>query len=219
MNRLEIRNLTRKRLGETTAAFWTDVELNTWIDDACDDLAFRTKCLRTNDKMTTVTDTAEYTLSTHFSDLLTIFDVYYYLDGSIWDKLDPTTRVELDITDPGWKSVSSGTPDRYYWSREEDVIGFFVKPNSTNAGTDYAEVYYAQKHTDITSDTAAIDIPGPLHNAISDYVVATGLDTRGWGDKSNDAWSKYFSKLKDYQIERDREREDDELIMKNYRNI
>jgi hypothetical protein len=32
-------------------------------------------------------------------------------------------------------------------------------------------------------------------------------------------WGKYFQKLKDYGVEKKNEREDDELIMKNYRNI
>ena len=219
MNRLGIRTLIRKKLGESTAAFWTDVELNTWIDDGCDDLAFRAKCIKTNGKMTTVTSTMEYALSTYYPNLLSITEVYYYLDGSTWDKLEPTNRTELDEEEPGWKSAASGTPDRYYWDKEADVLGFYVKPNATNAGTNYAEVYYNKKHIDITDDTSTIDIPEPLHNAIIDYVVAIGLDTRGWGDRANDAWQKYFSKIRDYQIERSREREDDDLIMKNYRNI
>ncbi len=219
MNRLQVRTLIRKRLGETTAAFWTDTELNTWIDDGCDDIAFRAKCIKTNGKMTTTASTAEYSLSTYYPNLLAVLEVYYYLDGSTWDKLEPTNRTELDIEEPGWKSAAAGTPDRYYWDKEENILGFYVKPNSTNAGTDYAQVYYAKKHTAITDDTSAIDVPVPLHNAIIDYVVAMGLDTRGWDDRASAKRQEYFSRLRDYQIERGREREDDTIIMRNYRNI
>lgn len=219
MTRLQIRTLARKLLGETTTAFWTDTELNTNIDTACDDLAFRTKCLRANGKMTTVVDTAEYALLTAYPTAIAVLEVYYYLDGATWDKIDPKNRDELNIEYPGWKSAASGCPFCYYWSREENIIGFFVKPNSTNAGVDYAEVYYAKMHTAIDSDTAAIDIPSALHLAIVDHVVATGFAQRGWGDKSNDVWQKYYSKINDYTIERRREREDEEIISKNYRNI
>jgi hypothetical protein len=50
-------------------------------------------------------------------------------------------------------------------------------------------------------------------------VAALGFEQRGYGDKANDAWQKYFSKIKDYEIERHREKEDDDIIMRNYRNI
>lgn len=219
MVRSTIRDLSRKLLGETTASFWTNPELNGWIDLACDDLAFRAKCIRDDDKMTTVAETAEYVLSTHFPTALAVLEVYYYLNGTTWDKLDSTSRDKLNIEEAGWKSATSGTPDRYYWSKKEDMIGFYVKPNATNAGTDYAEVYFAKKHTAITTDSATIDIPEPLHLAIVDWVVATGLDSRGWGDKANDKWQKYFSKIHDYTVESAREDEDEDITMKSYRNI
>lgn len=219
MIRSEIRDMSRKLLGETTASFWSDTELNGWVDLACKDLSFRAKCIKDDGKMTTIAEQAEYALSTYFPTAITVLEVYYYQDGTSWEKLDPTNRDELNNDCPGWKSDSSGTPDTYYWDREEDMIGFHVKPNATNAGTNYAEVYYAKKHTNITGDSATIDIPEPLHLTIVDWVVATGLDSRGWGDKANDKWQKYFSKIHDYTVEKKREREDDNLISKNYRNI
>jgi len=219
MIRSAIRALSRKRLYEVSAAFWTDAELNTWIDNGCDDIAFRTKCIRDNGKMTTVSGTQEYTLSTTFPTLNTVLEVYYLKGGTTWEKLDSTTREELNKTDRGWKSALAGTPDRYYWDREEDIIAFYPKPDTTNAGTDYAEVYYGVKHTPIAADDSAIDIPYQLHLAVIEFVVATGLDTRGWGDKSNDAWQKYYTKVHEYMVERNREREDDDIVMKSYKNI
>jgi YHS domain-containing protein len=219
MTRVEIRNLARKGLGETTAAFWTDLELNGWVDDACDDLAFRAKCIKANGKMTTVSGTAEYTLLTAYPTLLAVLETYYYINGTTWDKLDPTSRDKLNSEESGWKSVAAGIPDKYYWSKEENLIGFYPKPNATNAGTNYVEVYYARTHTDITDDAADPDIPLALHPAIADFVIARGNETRGWGDKANDRWQKYFTKIHDYQVERDREREDDDIIMKSIYNM
>ena len=219
MTRLQIRDLIRKKLGETTAAFWTDTELNTWINDAGHDIAFKTKCQRTNGTFTTVEGTAEYTATSQFSTLISIFEVYYYQDGSSWEKLTPTTRTELDHLHPGWLSAANGTPYQYYFDREEDVIRLYVPPDSTNAGTDYCKVFYAYDYVDVTGDSTESPLPARLHDAQVDYVTALGFEQRGHGDKANDAWQKYYTKLKIYMGERSREKEDEEIVSKNYRNI
>lgn len=225
MTRLELRNLTRKRLGETTAAFWSDSELNTWIDDACTDIAFRSKCIKTDAYMTPVASTAEYALSQAFTGIITLDEVYFFQStssdttSSTWQKLVSINRTDLDVDYPGWKSAAAGVPTMYYWDREDDLFGLYLKPDSNNNGTNYCRAYYRKTHTDMTSDTDTPDIPEYLQPAAADYVAALGFEQRGYGDKANDAWSKYFSKLKDYQIERHREREDDDIIMRNYRNL
>jgi hypothetical protein len=219
MDRQDIRDLSRKRLGETTASFWSDVELNNWINYACKDIAFRTKCLRDNDYLTSVESTKEYSLSTNFPTLLSIDEVYFKQDGDTWQKLEPTSRTRLDKEEPGWLSTDDGMPTKYYWDKEEDILGLHNTPDSDNAGTDYVRVYFTETHTDMTDDDDEPTIPSDLQLAIIDWVVATGLETRGHGDKANDAWQKYFSKLHDYQVERNRQREDDDIIMKNYRNL
>lgn len=219
MTRTNIRDLTRKRLGETTASFWSNPELNTWINDGGRDIAFRTKCIKTNGYISSVDGTQEYTLTTSFSNLLAVTEVYFKQGGTTWFKMEATSKTKLDIDMPGWMSYDSGTPTEYYWDREEDLIGFIVKPDSDNAGTNYIRVYYADDFTALTDDASVPAIPIYLHQAISDYVVALGFEQRGYGDKANDAWAKYHGRLRNYMTERQREREDDEIIMVNYRNV
>jgi hypothetical protein len=112
----------------------------------------------------------------------------------------------------------AGIPRYYYWDRERDLFGLWIPPDTSNSTSNNVHVYYWQTHTDLGSDSDVPQIPEPIHQAIIDWVIYTGLDSRGWGDKANDALSKYFSKINDYSTERDREREDDDLIMKNYKN-
>ena len=221
MTRLEIRTLIRKRLGETTAAFWSDAELNSWINDGCTDVAFRAKCLNGSSYITTVADTGEYTMSALISTatVLSINEVYYLQNGQTWQKLEATTRTELDLTSPTWKSTDSGTPQRYYFLREENLFGLYQKPDSTNAGVAYGQVYFTKAHVDINDDALSPQLPEYVQNAVVDYVVANGYEQRGWGDKANDAWQKYYSKIQDYRVERHREKEDEEIIMKNYRSL
>jgi len=246
MTREEIRTLARKKLGETTAAFWTDDEINEYTNLGCKDVAYRTKCLRTNATFSSVSCVAttagsnassnEYTLSTSVSTgLLSIIRADFMQDGTDWVNLRSTTREELDDLHPGWRTlmgytyVTGGTttynyssepatPTDYYWNKEEDIFGLYPPPDDENEGT-YIKVWYAQDHTNIAADASSPAIPKTLHLAIVEFVVATGFETRGWGDRSNDYWNKYFGRVNDYLTHRKSEREDDELIMKNYRNI
>ena len=217
MTRLNIRNMIRKRLGETTASFWSDIELNTWINDACKDIAFRTKCIRTNTYMDAVLGSAEYSLSAIFPNILSINEYYYKQDGTNYMKLEATSRTELDALYPGWLSCPAGTPIRYYYDKEENVFGLYPAPDLN--GINWGRAFYTLTHIDMTLDTDEPQLPDAVQAAVTDYVVAYGNEQRGWGDKANDAWQKYYAKLHDYQVERHREKEDEDIVMKNYRNL
>ena len=45
MTRGEIRTLVRTKIGEPIARFFQNLELDSWINDAGDDIAFRTNVL------------------------------------------------------------------------------------------------------------------------------------------------------------------------------
>ena len=220
MTRLQIRNMIRKRLGETTASFWSDPELNTWMNDACKDIAFKAKCIRSTLFMSPTDETAEYTLSAIFPNVLSINEFYYKIDGINFQKLEATSRTELDLLYPTWLSTTSGDPIKYYYDREEDIFGLYPKPDlAVTEGVNWGKVFFTKTHVDMTTDGETPQIPENLQNAICDYVVAYGFEQRGWGDKANDAWTKYHSKIHDYQVERHREKEDEDIIMKNYRSM
>jgi len=245
MIRSKIRNLIRKRLGETTSAFWTDVELNDYINLGCKDISWRLKCLRDSGSIgvsscvaTTVAEAStEFTISDSFSDFYAINEVYFKREAKDYVRLIPSSREELDVLNYAWQSMvgythtntASGVvtynyesetsePTHYYWSREEDVLGIHPPPNDDQEGSSL-KVYYSKEHTDLSSDDASPTIPTGVHLAVVDFGVATGLEDRGWGDRANDMWNKYFTKLKDYTTEKKNEREDDDIIMKNYRNV
>lgn len=247
MTREEIRDIVRKRLGETTAAFWTNTELNTYINLGCKDIAWRTKCLRDNTTFgsiscasSTVSEKSnEYVTTTVVdADCYAITEAFFKTEGEDYRRLKPTTREDLNQQNPAWQSLvgythtntSSGvvtynytaspsTPTHYYWDREENVFGLYPPPNDDQASADGVKVYYTYKHTDLSSDSASPSLPEPLHMAVASFCVASGLEDRGWGDRANDFWEKYFSKINDYRVETRNEREDDEVIMKGYRNL
>jgi len=245
MTRKEIRDIARKRLGETTSAFWTDAELNLYINLGCKNIAWRTKSLRDTgyiniqscEANTTAEASTEWTISTALDPLaFAINEVYFKRESKDYKRLEPSSREELDIESEEWMSLvgytyvdGGGTthynyesqtsePLQYYWSREEDVIGIYPPPNDDHDGAPL-KIYYSKDHTDMSSDDAVPTLPTNLHLAAIDYTVASGLEDRGWGERANDHWNKYMKKLQDYEVEKGNEREDEEIVMKNYKNI
>jgi len=245
MTREEIRTIARKRLGETTSAFWTDAELNTYINLGCKDVAWRVKCLRTSGTISVASCVAgtasiatnEFTISTSLPKFFAINEVYFKRESKYYKRLIPSSREELDLINENWQSLVGYThtntgsgvvtynyesqpsePQYYYWSREEDLLGVYPPPDDDNDGA-ALRIYYSQEHTDLSADSASPTLPDGIHLAVVDFTVATGLEDRGWGDRANDMWNKYTIKLKDYMTEKKNEREDDLITMKPYRNI
>lgn len=245
MTRQEIRDMARKTLGETTSAFWTDIELNSYINAGCRDLAFRTKSLRSNTTFgsvscvqnTVASASNEYVLSTLIPNYFAVTEVYFKNDGKQYLRLDPSSREELDYIHSGWQALIGYTlpntatgittynkdsqcsiPFKYYWDREEDKLGLYPPPNAEQAGSDYVKVYFTHDHAPLSADSSTPTLPTPLHLAIVDFTVAKGFEDRGWGDRANDAWSKFFQKIKDYGTEKGKEREDEEIVMRSFYN-
>jgi len=211
--------MARKRLGETIGAFWSDAELNSWINEAGEDCAFKTKSIRTNAYFTTVLDQQEYVLSSVAPNIYSVLDVYFNINGVTWIRLQPiANREDLDLQYQGWRNALSAAPYAYYWDREEDVFLLYPKPDVSNSGTNYVRIFYTKTFTALLNDASSPALPEPLHLALVDWVVGLGYETRGYGDKANDAMSKYDAKIQAYKSERNREKEDDEIIMRGYRN-
>lgn len=246
MNRLKLRELTRKKLGETTGAFWSDDEIHEFINEGCRDIAMFAKCIRasgyisTSDCTTTTTSpggTTETTMTAINPDILSITEVYFLLDGNDWIKLESITIDELDKDHDGWRTGAGRTfvnttngvvtynygshpsvPFVYYWDREENLFGWYPPTDARQTTSNNMRVYFTKRHPDIASDNDNPLLPESLHLAVTDFAAAVGFETRGIIDRANDYWRKYNERLLTYITERKRERTDEEVIMKNYRN-
>jgi len=142
MTRQEIRNVARKRLGETTAAFWTDSELNTYINLGCKNIAWRTKCLRGTgyiniqscEPNTTAEAKTEWTMSTALDPLaFAINEVYFKREGTTYRRLEPTNRKDLDVQSEEWQSLvgytyvdGGGTTHYNYESETSEPLEYLV---------------------------------------------------------------------------------------------
>jgi len=243
MTRLEIRTLARKKLGETTAAFWSDTEMNTYINLGCSDVAERTLCLRTTGHLTTsevvqnagATVESQWALSSSFTNFLSVLDCHFHQNGTNWEEMEHKYKKDLDVETPGWRDAvgrpvtdpstlynyqaRSGVPYQYWWDYEEDLIGIYPPSNSANATSNNLKILYAFDSAGMSEDSESPDIQRPLHLAIVEFVTATGHETRGLQDKANNSWAKYFKMLDDYHINKLKGREDDDVSTKPYRSV
>lgn len=217
MTRTTLRSTVRQLLGETTAVFWTDALLNQWMEDAQLDLVWRTRCNRSRELVDTVASTVRYTLSTLVTNILRIVDGgvrVYNSDADNWEKLEQKTKEWLDQNYSGWETADAGIPFCYVYNIELDEFILYPKADTECVGTDYLEINSLTKPTAMTDDANSPDIPTVLHPAVVDYVVATGLSSRGYQDIADRYWQQYYAKIKSYLIERDIQEDDTEIIMR-----
>ena len=127
-----------------------------------------------------------------------------------------------DLASEYWEAHTwtGSIPDTYLEDMDENILELYPMPQVNCVGVDYARVYYSSVPTIMTSDNAEPDLDRHhiLDQAVIDYTVAMGFASRGYGDLSNDYWSKYYDKIKSYMIEKDN-KDDEEIIMRSYRNI
>lgn len=223
MTRKEIRDMVRKRLGETQGVFWSDTELNGWMQQAANEIAFKTKSIRASGVMTTTSGVMDYIATDHFPGIIAALEVYYDIGASVQNfvKLEAFTdgRTQMDLEYPGWMNVQSGTPVKYGHDHEENNLWFFPKPSATFAGSGRAKVFYARDHVAMANDNASSTLPEPLHLAIADWTASLGYESRGYGDKANDAMAKANGRMREYLTERKRQKEDQELVMRPYKSF
>jgi len=132
----------RLKLLETTASFWTDLEIYDFLNEGQQYVSRKAKCLEKEVDVTTTEGTREYDLKTttnSFSDIIDISEsgVNFDANGSTSNNREltyyPIWKLNRDF--PGWRGVSNSIPQYYYFKKSSKTIGLYPEPNSSNAGS------------------------------------------------------------------------------------
>lgn len=142
--RSQLRSAVRRELMDSSGRWWTDTELNTYLDDWQRQL--QEECEFTWTTNTATVGTATYTLP---SDCLRPDALYW--DGT---RVPITSRKELDTNEPNWRNAESGTPRAYMSTIPGTIV---LWPSPSTAGTVVME--YPTRSTDFATDTSTMVSP------------------------------------------------------------
>jgi len=174
----------RRKLSETTASYWTDLEIYSWLNQAQLYIARKSKCLKKTITVTTTTSTQEYDLNDNsFADIMDLSEdgVYFKIGGTSYSPLTYKTKKQLSMDIPGWQGTAAGTPTYYYYNKTSKTIGLYSKPNSTNAGAYlFVNGYYKPKI--LNAGTAA-------SGNVAYITLATGSSTVPYPNTTDDYYN------------------------------
>ena len=175
----------RKKLSESSAKFWTDLEIYSKLNNGQQYIARKSKTLQKEETITTTSGTQLYDLkdSDRFPDIIDIAEdgVSFNINGSSNNRqpLFYRTKKRLNTEFHEQQGVSDSTNQYYYYNKATKTIGLYPKPNSSNAGAYlFIEGYYrpailhagtAVAGTVTTLTLAAASATAPAPNPVHDY--------------------------------------------------
>lgn len=202
-----IRAQVRGFLDETTAADWTDAELNTLINAAYHRVATAVMTVYedyyvTTDFFNTTASQEEYGSSDGVAtDIFKIRRVEVNYDVSD-DTSVPTRCLPINMDevrrDLGYRNASVGVSARsaaaYYTYGFGSNFKIGIIPIPDNTGTNAGKIWYIKALTDLSSDSTEIDIPYPDRYWLLVAYGATA-DALRFGQQDSPEADKYDQKL------------------------
>jgi len=176
MTRTQATYLTsvRERIDESTARFWTDVELRRWINEAARDIARRSETLQNVDTVSAVAGTQEYTLAT---DILRVHRAEFKPTGD--SNVYPLEYMDYQAMDQLWftaKQTARGTPRVFTLWGFVPTLTLLLYPTPDRAGT--VTIYNFRLPVELTttgSDAAVVvEVPEGWEDLVVEYVLYQG---------------------------------------------
>lgn len=174
----------QKKLNDTSAKYWSVLEILNWLNEGQLYVARKAKCLEKEVAVTTTEGTREYDLKTTtnpFSDIMDISEsgVNFDVNGTDNQELEYKPIWALNKEFQGWRSVANSIPQYYYYKKASKTIGLYPEPNASNAGL-YLHIngYYKPKvliaGTASSGSTTTLVMPAgtstlPYPNPVDDY--------------------------------------------------
>lgn len=168
------RSEVRALLDEPSAQFWSDAQLNSWINQGAQDIARRAQALWMQANVTAVVDQQNYQLPTDF---LGVHRIDYQLSNS-----DQTYNLEfrgIKTMDEIWgilHQLPAAFPQAFFLWNSTGAAGgqpyFATYPVVADAGTFI--VYYYRNAIAASTDGTLVDVTPAYEDLVYDYAVAKG---------------------------------------------
>ena len=166
-----IKTQVRSVLNESSALYWTDDDLDTWINEACLDISKRTLCVQKTGVITASTvqvtpyDASDFAGISDFGQVAKFHTLLYQdtSEGTLVSLIRINPR-SVGFLNPYISGTSVGTPK--YWYIYGDKL--YIYPTITTIVAlepDFFTLYYSAVTQTLT------DIFSPLHPLIIDYCL------------------------------------------------
>lgn len=150
----QLRTEVRAILNEATAAFYTDAQIDFWLQHGARDISLKTRCFESQATITVVASTLSYAQPT---DCFHVFSVFNAATGLALTKIAPNKMGHITET------ATAAIP--LYWFHFNELI--YLTPLASGGST--LTVLYAQ-----TTETVT-DIPDQFRWMLIDYAVSRGM--------------------------------------------
>ncbi len=172
----EIRQQVRDRIDESNAKFWTNTQIDSWINEGARDLARRGEVLQTRSTITSVAGTQEYTLPT---DVVRVYRVEYEdSGGQIW----PLEYRDFNNMDSVWWTRQATTESsRPYWFTMwgyPPTLSLVVYPTPANSD-EIIRIFYYSVPANVTGDGDTVACPQGWEDCIVLYAEYVALRKDG----------------------------------------
>lgn len=186
----------RLELMETSAAFWTDAELLTYLNRAELDFSNRVRGLESVATVSTVAGQTEYPLPQNWLSCVAVFYNDIHNDIDSWRRMDVTDLQELSLQNPNFLSRETqdrGTPNRiYFWNRS-----MYLETAPDVDGDANIKMFYKAKPVPITNVSQAINLDDSLAHALRHYILWKAWRKEKEFQLAADEQAMYFQAVKD----------------------
>jgi len=170
---LTARTEVRALLDETTATFWTDAQINSWINQGCSDVARRAEILWQEQDIVTVPNVQTYPFPVDF---LNCHRAIYCINppiDSVGALTQPMEFREINSMDENWGMIE-GLPaawPRWFTIRGNSTYNYMIMMYPAPAAAGVMRIYYYRQAVAATSDSQKIDTQSGWEDIIYDYAV------------------------------------------------
>lgn len=172
------RSEVRALLAENNPAFWTNAQLNSWINQGCGDIARRAEVLWEEYSVTTIPNQQSYVFP---ADFLVAHRCTYTINPPYGQPGAQSVNLEwreINAMDENWGMIQSlpAAWPRWYTIRASAAMGgyFLMTYPAPAAAGQLIVYYYRQAHT-VANDNDLIDMLPGWENIVYDYACYKAL--------------------------------------------
>jgi hypothetical protein len=183
LTRTAVKTRVRTMLYEPSARYYTEAELNSWVDDACKDISLKTFC---NTKIASAINTVSGQATYDYPDSINTTAVNTIGIKTLVD----SAGVSLEFATPDLygRVTDAGQAKWGEWGRK--VI---ITPTPTASNLNYTPYIYIEGTQ--TAAGTITGVPSMFHHLIPLYCVYKGHEKRGRLQTAQAVWNQYEAEM------------------------